>query len=65
MFSEEQLQVIFSNIEDLLVFQEKFLEDLEANVDWEHPHRSCLAPIFLNHVRWRFVIYCISHDSSL
>lgn len=50
MFSNEQIATIFGNLEELLVFQEEFLEDLERHVDSEAPHRSCVGDTFLRHV---------------
>lgn len=50
MFSDEQINTIFGNLEQLLEFQEVFLEDLERHVDTEAPHRSCVGDTFLRHV---------------
>lgn len=50
MFSNEQIKTIFGNLEELLAFQEEFLEDLEKHVDVEAPHTSCVGDIFLKHV---------------
>lgn len=51
MFSDEQIETIFGNLEQLLEFQSEFLEDLESRVDWDAPHKSCLGDTFLTHVR--------------
>lgn len=51
MFNDDQTRTIFGNLEQLLEFQEEFLEDLERHVDTETPHRSCLGDTFLRHVR--------------
>uniref|UniRef100_A0A0A9YF62 Spermatogenesis-associated protein 13 n=1 Tax=Lygus hesperus TaxID=30085 RepID=A0A0A9YF62_LYGHE len=67
MFSEDQIRVIFSNLEELLEFQEKFLIDLETKVDWEAPYKSCLADVFLQH-RAGFRMYseyCNSHPLAI
>jgi len=50
MFSQSQIDTIFGNLEDLLAFQTDFLDDLEARVDRDAPHRSCVGEIFLRHV---------------
>lgn len=50
MFSDEQIETIFGNLEQLLEFQSQFLEDLERNVEWDAPHRSCIGDTFLLHV---------------
>lgn len=50
MFSEEQIQTIFINLEELLEFQTEFLNDLESCIDWDAPHRSCIGDCFLKHV---------------
>ncbi|XP_049771951.1 spermatogenesis-associated protein 13 [Schistocerca cancellata] len=56
MFSPEQINTIFGNLEELLQFQSNFLEDLEQCVDWDAPHRSCIGECFLTH-RSGFRIY--------
>lgn len=50
MFSEDQIETIFINLEELLDFQSEFLKDLEACIDWNAPHKSCVGECFLNHV---------------
>lgn len=50
MFTEEQIETIFINLEELLDFQSEFLKDLEACIDWNAPHKSCVGECFLNHV---------------
>lgn len=50
MFTEDQIETIFINLEDLLEFQTEFLKDLEARIDWNAPHKSCVAECFLIHV---------------
>lgn len=55
MFTQQQIDTIFGNIENLLAFQTDFLDDLEARVDRDAPHRSCIGEIFLRHVS-RFII---------
>ncbi|ERL91186.1 hypothetical protein D910_08525 [Dendroctonus ponderosae] len=49
MFSDEQLSTIFSNLNEILQFQVGFLRDLEACINWEAPHRSCVGSCFLKH----------------
>lgn len=50
MFNEDQIEAIFINLEELLDFQSNFLKDLEAVVDWNAPHKSCVGECFLSHV---------------
>lgn len=50
MFTDDQIETIFINLEDLLEFQTEFLKDLEARIDWNAPHKSCVAECFLIHV---------------
>lgn len=49
MFSPEQIQTIFINLEDMLKFQSQFLKDLEQCIDWDAPHNSCVGDCFLKH----------------
>ncbi|KDQ95466.1 Spermatogenesis-associated protein 13 [Zootermopsis nevadensis] len=63
MFSSQQIDTIFGNLEELLQFQSTFLQDLESCVEWDAPHRSCIGECFLTH-RAGFRIYseyCNSH----
>lgn len=50
MFTEEQIETIFINLEDLLDFQSEFLKDLEDRIDWNAPYKSCVGECFLTHV---------------
>ncbi|XP_025268401.1 uncharacterized protein LOC105252011 isoform X2 [Camponotus floridanus] len=66
MFTEEQIETIFINLEELLDFQSEFLKDLEACIDWNAPHKSCVGECFLNH-RAGFRMYseyCNSHPMA-
>ncbi|KAM6900549.1 spermatogenesis-associated protein 13 [Xenentodon cancila] len=47
MFTEPQLKIIFSNIEDIYKFQRQFLRDLEKNYNREQPHLSEIGSCFL------------------
>jgi hypothetical protein len=51
MFSDEQLKVIFGNIEDIYRFQMGFVRDLEKQYNNDDPHLSEIGPCFLEHVR--------------
>lgn len=51
MFTEEQIETIFINLEELLDFQSEFLKELETRIDWSAPYKSCVGECFLNHVR--------------
>ena len=50
MFSEECIQTIFSNIEEIYNFEKDFFAELEAAVDENSIHRSDIASIFLKNV---------------
>ncbi|XP_026669321.1 uncharacterized protein LOC108624996 isoform X4 [Ceratina calcarata] len=66
MFTEEQIETIFINLEDLLDFQSEFLKDLETRIDWTAPYKSCVGECFLNH-RAGFRMYseyCNSHPMA-
>ncbi|KAG8262866.1 Rho guanine nucleotide exchange factor 4 [Homalodisca vitripennis] len=67
MFSDDQIGSIFGNLEQLLLFQEEFLEDLERHVDSEAPHRSCLGDTFLRHQAGfrMYSEYCNSHPMAI
>ncbi|XP_059182797.1 spermatogenesis-associated protein 13 [Centropristis striata] len=47
MFTELQLQTIFSNIEDIYRFQRQFLRDLEKKYNKDQPHLSEIGSCFL------------------
>ncbi|KAG9429898.1 hypothetical protein HZU67_08179 [Apis mellifera carnica] len=66
MFTEEQIETIFINLEELLDFQSEFLKDLETRIDWSAPYKSCVGECFLNH-RAGFRMYseyCNSHPMA-
>lgn len=50
MFNDDQLKVIFGNIEDIYRFQMGFVRDLEKQYNTEEPHLSEIGPCFLEHV---------------
>lgn len=50
MFNDDQLRVIFGNIEDIYRFQMGFVRDLEKQYNTEEPHLSEIGPCFLEHV---------------
>lgn len=50
MFGDDQLKVIFGNIEDIYRFQMGFVRDLEKQYNIEDPHLSEIGPCFLEHV---------------
>lgn len=63
MFTKEQIETIFINLEDILKFQSGFLKDLEGCIDWDAPYKSCVGSCFLKH-RSGFKMYsdyCNSH----
>uniref|UniRef100_A0A4W3JA85 Rho guanine nucleotide exchange factor 9 n=2 Tax=Callorhinchus milii TaxID=7868 RepID=A0A4W3JA85_CALMI len=63
MFSDEQLRVIFGNIEDIYRFQMGFVRDLEKQYNKEDPHLSEIGPCFLEHQDgfWIYSEYCNNH----
>lgn len=56
MFNDDQLKVIFGNIEDIYRFQMGFVRDLEKQYNTEEPHLSEIGPCFLEHVRLGFML---------
>jgi len=63
MFSDEQLKVIFGNIEDIYRFQMGFVRDLEKQYNNDDPHLSEIGPCFLEHQDgfWIYSEYCNNH----
>lgn len=63
MFTKEQIDTIFINLEDILKFQSAFLKDLESCIDWDAPNKSCVGSCFIKH-KEGFEMYsdfCNSH----
>ncbi|XP_067327766.1 rho guanine nucleotide exchange factor 9 isoform X1 [Anolis sagrei] len=63
MFSDDQLKIIFGNIEDIYRFQMGFVRDLEKQYNNEDPHLSEIGPCFLEHQDgfWIYSEYCNNH----
>ncbi|KAF5277365.1 hypothetical protein FQA39_LY06178 [Lamprigera yunnana] len=63
MFTKEQLDIIFVNLEDILKFQRAFLKDLESCIDWDAPNRSCVGNCFIKRKQGfeMYSDYCNSH----
>ncbi|XP_065128072.2 rho guanine nucleotide exchange factor 9b isoform X2 [Paramisgurnus dabryanus] len=63
MFNDEQLKVIFGNIEYIYRFQTGFVRDLEKQYNTEEPHLSEIGPCFLEHQDgfWIYSEYCNNH----
>lgn len=63
MFTEDQINAIFINLEDILKFQSIFLKDLESQIDWDAPYKSSVGNVFLKHqVGFKmYSDYCNSH----
>lgn len=60
MFNDDQLKVIFGNIEDIYRFQMGFVRDLEKQYNTEEPHLSEIGPCFLEHVSiFLFVLFIV------
>ncbi|XP_050711190.1 uncharacterized protein LOC126995572 isoform X3 [Eriocheir sinensis] len=66
MFNKERIATIFGNMEALYTFQSGFLKELEGNIDWQEPHKSCIGAIFIRN-REKFEIYseyCNNHPAA-
>ncbi|KAK4883196.1 hypothetical protein RN001_006515 [Aquatica leii] len=63
MFTKEQLDIIFINLEDILKFQKAFLKDLESCIDWDAPNKSCVGNCFIKRKEGfeMYSDYCNSH----
>ncbi|XP_034545436.1 uncharacterized protein LOC117817065 isoform X1 [Notolabrus celidotus] len=63
MFNDDQLKVIFGNIEDIYRFQMGFVRDLEKQYNTDDPHLSEIGPCFLEHQDgfWIYSEYCNNH----
>ncbi|XP_063058711.1 rho guanine nucleotide exchange factor 9 [Engraulis encrasicolus] len=63
MFNEDQLKVIFGNVEDIYRFQLGFVRDLEKQFNTDEPHLSEIGPCFLEHQDgfWIYSEYCNNH----
>ncbi|XP_072520320.1 rho guanine nucleotide exchange factor 9b isoform X11 [Salminus brasiliensis] len=63
MFNNDQLKVIFGNIEDIYRFQMGFVRDLEKQYNTDEPHLSEIGPCFLEHQDgfWIYSEYCNNH----
>lgn len=66
MFTKEQIDAIFINLEDIFEFQTGFLCDLEANIDREAPHKSRVGGCFIKHQKGftMYSDYCNSHPMA-
>lgn len=66
MFSREQIDTIFINLEEILKFQSAFLKDLESSIDWDAPHKSCVGQCFIKHSDGfkMYSDYCNSHPMA-
>ncbi|CAH1781209.1 unnamed protein product [Owenia fusiformis] len=66
MFSEEIINTIYGNTEEIYAFATEFLEDLDACIDPSYPHLSQIGQVFLKH-RHGFEIYshyCNNHPQG-
>ncbi|XP_031442819.1 rho guanine nucleotide exchange factor 9b isoform X3 [Clupea harengus] len=63
MFNDDQLRVIFGNIEEMYRFQMGFVRDLEKQYNTDDPHLSEIGPCFLEHQDgfWIYSEYCNNH----
>ena len=56
MFSEEQITKIFSNIEQIYLFHQEILRQLEECFVEDDPHASEIGAMFLNNVSFIVII---------
>ncbi|XP_069752664.1 LOW QUALITY PROTEIN: uncharacterized protein [Narcine bancroftii] len=66
MFTEEQLRIIFGNIEDIYKFQKKLVKGLEKKFNKDEPHLSEIGSCFLE-FQTDFQIYseyCNNHPNA-
>ena len=58
MFSDEQISLIFGNIEEIYQFQRKFAAELETAVNRSSVPETELGKIFLRHVSSTITTMC-------
>eukprot|EP00041_Stephanoeca_diplocostata_P026148 m.698034 g.698034 ORF g.698034 m.698034 type:complete len:674 (+) comp22898_c1_seq1:136-2157(+) len=58
LFSPKTHELVFSNIRDILKFQEKFLDALDRAIGLEPSYRSELGQVFLDNAA-AFKLYCV------
>uniref|UniRef100_A0A8C4RWU7 Rho guanine nucleotide exchange factor 4 n=2 Tax=Erpetoichthys calabaricus TaxID=27687 RepID=A0A8C4RWU7_ERPCA len=66
MFTDDQLHIIFGNIEEIYQFQKKFLKGLEKKFNKDQPYLSEIGSCFLEH-QTDFQIYseyCNNHPNA-
>ena len=56
MFSEEQITKIFSNIEQIYLFHQEILRQLEECFVEDDPHASEIGAMFLNNVSFIVIV---------
>ncbi len=59
LFDEEQIEVIFSNINQVYSFQKDFLKELEARVKPGHMAESEIGEVFVLNVSYCCCSLCI------
>lgn len=66
IFTGERINTIFSNIEQVYEFQKRFLENLEACINWDELARSEVGQCFLDHEKGFSVYhyYCNNHPNA-
>ena len=52
MFSDEQISMVFGNIEDIYIFQKRFAAELDSAVNRSAVSSTELGKIFLKYVSW-------------
>ena len=50
MFSEDSIATIFGNMEELYHFHTRFLTELEEDIEFDQPHKSCIGECFIKNV---------------
>lgn len=67
LFTDEEVDRIFSNLPQILEFQKSFLADLEASIDQCNTARSKIASVFLQHLPGfrLYSEYCNGHAAAV
>ena len=66
LFSPQRIDAIFGNLEELYVFQKRFLVDLEHSLNWAALEESVVGGCFIKHVQEFHIYstYCNNQDGA-